>query len=288
MQPHESGSLLAAAECRRSGRSRRPVAPKIVYAAARIMILGAILAIAALTALVAHAVVIGPDERSDLTEHEHEEFKSVGVIMSGGTPRGTAFLVCDCQTVATAAHVVGDARGPVLDRDIQVLFEGDGGKTRLLQKATILFGAPPRPDVYDPSTDWLIARLDLPVPNCRPLQPKLSGAVKQWRAVTLVGFHSDSHAREISRECNISLVLAHKGLLVHMCDGKAGMSGSPLLLTEVRGLEHTHRVVAIQTGEQRSFGFNVGALILDDFDTALRRYVTSCCGSGDKSAFPTS
>lgn len=286
LPPQESGSRPAAVELHRSGRGNHLVVTKTVYAAARVL-LGAVLASAVLTAWIANAVVIGPDERSDLTEHEREDFKAVGVIMSENAPLGTAFLVCDCQTVATAAHVVGDARGPVLHHDIQVLFEGDGGNTHLIQKATILFGATPRHDIYDPSTDWLVARLDLPVPNCRPLQLELSGTVKQWRAITLVGFHADLHAREISRECSISLVLAYKGLLVHMCDGTAGMSGSPLLLTEVQGLEHTHRVVAIQTGEQRSFGFNVGALISNDLGAALRRYVTSC-GSGDKSAFPTS
>ncbi len=236
---------------------------------------------AAITAAVvllatAHAIVIGSDDRTELEERELEEFAAIGVVASGDVPRGTAFLVCDCLTVVTAAHLAIDGYGHLPDQGVEFLHDRHQGTPHLFDKATVSLAASARPGSYDPQTDWLIARLVRPVPDCLPLQYKVPDRVEGWKTVSMIGFQSDLGAKRISRECSTSAVLADKGLLIHMCDGAAGSSGSPLLITDGTDLHPARRAVAIQSGEARYLGFNVAVLFSGEFEKALGKLVTSC------------
>lgn len=232
----------------------------------------------------ARALVIGPDDRVELAAHEREEFKAVGLIASRSVPRGTAFLVCDCLTVVTAAHLAVGAHGDPPDQDIEFLHDGHHGTPHLLDKVTISMARSAEDGSYDPYADWLIARLVRPVPDCRPLQYENSERIETWKKVSMIGFHSDLMigfhfdlgAKRISKDCSTSAVLSHKGLLVHMCDGAAGSSGSPMLFIDGNDPDHQLRVVAIQSGEQRYVGFNVAVLFSTEFEKALGDFVTSC------------
>ncbi len=224
----------------------------------------------------AQALVIGPDDRVELAAHEREEFKGIGQIASRDVPRGTAFLLCDCLTVVTAAHLVLDVHGALSNEGLEFLHDRHQGTPHLLDKSMIAMAESVRSGSYDPYADWLIARLVRPVPDCRPLQYENSERIERWTHVSMVAFHADIGAKRMSKECSTSTVLSHKGLLVHMCDGAAGSSGSPMLFTDRNALDHQARVVAIQSGEQRYAGFNVAVLLSMEFEKALGDFVTSC------------
>lgn len=233
-------------------------------------------AVTAVLLATAQALVIGPDDRVELAAHEREEFRGVGLIASRDVPRGTAFLLCDCLTVVTAAHLVLDVHGQLSNEGVEFLHDRHQGTPHLLDKGMVALANSTRSGSYDPYADWLIARLVRPVPDCRPLQYENSERVNLWTKVSMVAFHSDIGAKRISKDCSTSAVLSHKGLLVHMCDGAVGSSGSPMLFTDGNALDHRARVVAIQSGEQRYVGFNVAILFSTEFEKALGDFVTSC------------
>lgn len=226
--------------------------------------------------MMTHALVIGHDDRVELADHEREEFKAVGLIASGDLPRGTAFLVCDCFTIVTAAHLALDVHGRAADEEIEFLHEGHNGAPHLLERATISTTHVAKNGSYDPQTDWLIARLSRAVPNCRSLQYEKSNRVETWKKVSMIGFHADVAGKRISKHCSTSPVLSHKGLLVHMCDAGAGSSGSPLLIVDESDLNHRAHVVAIQSGAENYLGFNVAVLFSAEFEQTLEQFVTPC------------
>ena len=230
--------------------------------------MGLLLAIYGTAPTPAPATVIGVDERADLTHDERDAYASVGLVTAGDPEIavGVGFLVCDCRTVVTAAHVLDrqDGKGDGL------YFQQDGRaelRIRIDRAAAVRPGLNPQPSAPSPlgdvRRDWAVAKLDRATPDCLPLSYKFDRPLVRIERVSLVGFHQDyGRIKKISRLCAVGLGGdASGGVLIHTCDLTAGASGSPILLTEANGQSY---VVAVQSSEANSLGFNVATVLVEN------------------------